>query len=394
MSFKSKALDSVIGGAMPWPVAVIGVFAILAGFVFYGWLALRLYRRFRITLQQRGYKSPAVLVGLGALAYAGPLVITVLSFDYGDDAALWWLMGMMLAAPLALTLVARLLPLRRVRTTGKRVVRFPYRRTGQGLLGAAGVLWTIAGVTNQSGWFQTGTVCAMGGFGALAIARRAAAPDAAAVLAADTRPPVIYLRPFQQEESPFAELPWRWRDFFANVKRTLVTAKSRHMTFEQFVGEQISKRLGPFIALGNPVDFVPPEGAARTYVADEEWERYFETMARRARCIVVMAASSEHVQWELTRIRALELAPKLFVLTRPRLSPKTKIGGWDTFVAGLRQAGYRPCADDPGPGAVVTFAADGEAVVCQRDATTAPQIVDALCRRLELTAGEARRPGR
>ena len=57
---------------------------------------------------------------------------------------------------------------------------------------------------------------ALGGLGCLAIARRTtAAPDATAVLAADPRPPVVYLRPFQQEEETFAQLPWRWREFWS-----------------------------------------------------------------------------------------------------------------------------------------------------------------------------------
>ena len=116
------------------------------------------------------------------------------------------------------------------------------------------------------------------------------------------------------------------------------------------MGIEVSARIGPFIALGNPVDFVPPEGAARTYVADDEWTKHFEEMVRRARCIVLMAATSDHVLWELAQIRLMGLQQRLFVLTKPKLVRKTRAVAWNTFAAALRQAGYQPCGEDPGTG--------------------------------------------
>ena len=161
--------------------------------------------------------------------------------------------------------------------------------------------------------------------------------------------------------------------------------KSWHLlTLEQYLGMEISARIGPFIALGNPVDFVPPEGAARTYVADDEWTKHFEEMVRRARCIVVMAATSEHVLWELAQIRSMGLQQRLFVLTKPKLVRKTRAVAWGTFAAALRQADYESCGEDPGPGAAVGFDGDGQAVVLKRDAKSAAETVDALCSRLEL----------
>jgi hypothetical protein len=151
---------------------------------------------------------------------------------------------------------------------------------------------------------------------------------------------------------------------------------------EQYLGLEVSARIGPFIALGNPVDFVPPEGAARTYIADDQWTKHFEEMVRRARCFVIMAASSENVLWELTQIRLRGLEQRLFVLTKPKLAQKTKTVAWGPFAATLRRAGYQPCEAEPGPGAAVGFDGGGQAVVLKRDARSATEMVDALCGRV------------
>jgi hypothetical protein len=205
------------------------------------------------------------------------------------------------------------------------------------------------------------------------------------VLAVDPRPPVVYLRPFQQEEETLAQLPWRWRDFWANAVRSITRRRKwLSLTLEEFLGNEISARIGPFIAFGNPIDFVPPEGAARTYVADEEWTKHFEEMVRGARCIVMMAAVSENVMWELAQIRKLGLQPKLFVLTKPRLRRKTVPLAWGSFAFALQRAGYRPCREDPGPGASVGFDDGGQVIILKRDARSAAETTDALCDRVGL----------
>lgn len=367
---------------MPLPLAVVGVLLILVGFGLYVMLVSRLYKRLRNAIQGRGYKSPALLTGAYAAAFTLPFACTLLMVRIvgSNNDALWWLLVLFIAAPLGLTFLAPLLPVRNRRTPGRRVVRFPYRHVGYVLLSGTAVLWTVAAVTNTAGFFQVGIQCALGGIGCLAIARRTAAPDASAVLAADPRAPVLYLRPFQQEEETFAELPWGWRDVWANADRVIMRRSWRRLTLEQYLGMEVSGRIGPFVALGNPFDFVSPEGgAARTYVADDEWTKHFEEMVHRARCIVMMAASSENVLWELGQIRSMGLEQRLIVLTRPKLARKTKTEAWAPFAAALQQAGYQSCADDPGPGAAVGFDGNGHAVVLRRDARSAAETVDALC---------------
>jgi len=377
---------------MSLPLAVIAMVFMLAGFALYVMLAFRLFKRLRTAVQQRGYKSPVVLTGTAVAAFTLPFVCTLLLIQITrrDDDALWWILLLFLAVPLILTIAVRFLPARNPRTAGRRAVRFPYRPVGYVLLGGAAVLWTTAAVTNKPGVFQLGVQFMLGGLGCLVIARRAAVPDASAVLAMDSRPPVVYLRPFQQEEEAFVQLPWHWRDLWTNAVQIIMRRRSwRLLTLEQYLGVGISARIGPFIALGNPVDFVPPEGAARTYVADDEWTKHFEQMVSRARCIILMAATSENVLWELAQIRSMGLQQRLFVLTKPQLVRNIRAAAWPTFAAALKQSGYQSCEKDPGAGAVVGFNGGGEAIVLKRDARSAEETVSALCSRLELMEVEA-----
>ena len=367
---------------MPWPLAIVAMVFLLAGMYYYARLVYRLFIRMRTTLQQRGYKSPAVQAGLGAIAFTLPFIITVATLDYGDENALWLILALFIALPLALLLVVRRLPARSPRTAGRRVLRFPYRAAGYVLFAAAAGALAV-GANTRANLAQLAFVLAGAGLGCLAIARRAAQPDAASVMARDQRAPVIYLRPFAQDDTVFAEAPWRWRNLPAYIMRGVTRRTSYQLSLEDYLGLEIAARIGPFIALGNPVDFVPPAGsAARTYVSDEEWPQHFADMTRRARAIVLPAASSEHVMWELKEIRALGLEARLFVLTRPRLKSRTTLTPWSTFANSLRQAGYPPCGDDAGPGAVVGFKPGGEMVILKRDAKTAVEMVDAIARRL------------
>src|SRR5262249_31511270 len=130
-----------------------------------------------------------------------------------------------------------------------------------------------------------------------------------------------------------------------------------------------------------PHDFIPPEGAARTYAADRGWKRQVAEMVCAARCIVMLAAVSKWVVWELKLLRKMRFQHKLFVLTAR--GPVRKNATWGAFAEALRQAGSQPPGDDPGAGGVVGF--DGlRAVVLKNDAGSAAETVDVLCASLVL----------
>jgi hypothetical protein len=115
---------------------------------------------------------------------------------------------------------------------------------------------------------------------------RLGAPGLAETVTADTRPAVLYLREFQQESNPFA-----WVNPQEHSRYTRRPPISNSVTFEQYFGAEFARQLGPFVALGNPLDSVPPEGAARRNAPDEDWQRHFCSLAGAAAAIVMDAAA-------------------------------------------------------------------------------------------------------
>jgi TPR repeat protein len=150
------------------------------------------------------------------------------------------------------------------------------------------------------------------------------------------------------------------------------------------------------VALGSPEDYLPPlDGdAVRTYADDESWYEYFERIAGRAVCIVMLVSHSDNLQQELTFIRRAGLQRRLFIFTNlleeikspfaplfrglrlaaPIVSrPPAGIGGglatWEHFAENLGKLGF-DLGDNPGRGAVVTFDSGGKAMVLVRGAET------------------------
>ena len=95
------------------------------------------------------------------------------------------------------------------------------------------------------------------------------------------------------------------------------------ITFEVYLGPALQEQIGPFIALGNPEDYLPPQGATRTYFEDEDWFEYFQRMARQSVCMVMPISNSDNLQRELIFLRSEGLQRRLFLFT-PLWSPSQK----------------------------------------------------------------------
>jgi hypothetical protein len=135
------------------------------------------------------------------------------------------------------------------------------------------------------------------------------------------------------------------------------------------MGKHIGSALGPFVALGDPYDYLPPVGAARTYVPDDNWQEHFKRQCTQCAKILVVPGVSGNLAWELSWIAAWSLRHKLFILT-PHHSLKEKGSQyWDMFAAICNNSGIQ-LGVYPGPGAVVGFRADGVPWVLGRDAST------------------------
>ncbi len=165
------------------------------------------------------------------------------------------------------------------------------------------------------------------------------------------------------------------------------------VTLERYLGAAFTRVVGPFVALGSPHDPLPPEGAARGYVADPDWQSRFLSLAGTAAAVVMEVSCSDNLAWELAAMRRRAWQTKLFVLTPPvpmgrsalsrrwyrasywvvtangRLYTGTPAPRWAAFMAQLVRAGYTVGPENPGPGAVVAFDDAGAACVIARGGT-------------------------
>jgi hypothetical protein len=221
--------------------------------------------------------------------------------------------------------------------------------------------------------------------------------------AANGRPRVLYLRPFQEEHRLFAG----------------------SQTLAEFLGDVIAEQIGPLIALGNPTDRIAPDGAERHYYEDDEWQSAVERLATEAPCIVAATSASPNTAWELRRVLELGLERRLYLLSPPFRQPAEptelalakggRIRGllgitrratiswlaqdwdglsrelsfgqlpsamspagqatWDEFVSTLVACGYSVDIADPGAGAVVGFETGGTAVLLERGASSPLEFV-------------------
>jgi hypothetical protein len=74
--------------------------------------------------------------------------------------------------------------------------------------------------------------------------------------------------------------------------------------------------IGPFSALGAPGEDLPTLGAERSYVADTEWQQKVRELVQSARMVVIRAATSESLIWEMRLVKEI-LPPEKVVLLMP-----------------------------------------------------------------------------
>ena len=135
--------------------------------------------------------------------------------------------------------------------------------------------------------------------GAVTVGRKMLAPDAEQVLARDLRPPVVYLRPFDEDSRRLDRLPVGLRSGGRPVMNPTKPA-----TQERRIARAL-KRIGPFVAVGAPGDRLAPLGAARLYLADSDWQKKVDGLVRGAAAIVLQPETSEGTRWEVTEVARL-----------------------------------------------------------------------------------------
>jgi hypothetical protein len=158
---------------------------------------------------------------------------------------------------------------------------------------------------------------------ALSIGKKLTTPRAPEALASDPRPPVLLLRSFADDEIflPGQSAPPPLWAYFGTEE-----------TLEQLTAGTFSA-VGPVIAIGRPGEKLPPLGAARLWVSNEEWKEQVEELLSRCRRVVMFLGDikgNDGLAWEVEKIFGLS-APEKIVLIVPPISEDAVQARWQKY---------------------------------------------------------------
>lgn len=375
-------------------------------------------------LIRKGYcKGISLGIVFGSLISGGllpvPMTMLIDLPDVPSDTAVGGLLAtttICVSSFVVATVVVAVLPRRNPRRTGARPFPFLFSATARWLepaLSYTGGATVIFAVTML--WSSTSFALHLLSLGGSLLAgrawftyyrKRASVPALDGAVATDPRAPVLYLRAFYQESTPFAWCPKKEMARYTYSPMTEQSwARTFPVTFEQYLGGRFVQELGPFIALGNPADVLPPEGAARGYAADSDWQRHFMSFARAAAAFVMEPSCSGNLRWEIAAIQRHSWQYKLFVIIPPafqanlgitvqrwvyaaiRTAKRVPALSWEKFAAELRHIGFHIDLPAPGPGSVISFDPEMRAVVLIHGATKPDEFVAAVQQHLQVSGG-------
>lgn len=152
----------------------------------------------------------------------------------------------------------------------------------------------------------------------------------------DPRPPVLFLRSFEDDQLSFRR-PWwqlisRWLDlwsFRTNADEALIDEIAQY---------------GPVVALGMPGEKTIPFGAMRHYATHEDWQRIVADTAKSASAIVIAAGNTPGVRWEYELLAQEGLLDKTLLLFPPVDDEATNRAALDAF---FKACGTQPRFDVP-----------------------------------------------
>jgi hypothetical protein len=166
-------------------------------------------------------------------------------------------------------------------------------------------------------WFVGPVVLGVGVLMLYGVANSLSSRDAWETMQNDSRPPIVYLRPFRHDSDQKASAP-------EGVREGGVTPDVSHASSSK--ENEISKaltRLGPFVGVGRPGEWLAPVGgASRLYLSDDNWKQVVESLVRRAAAVILQPESSEGTVWEVILVaRSMDLRRVLLVVPNSQLRP-------------------------------------------------------------------------
>jgi len=152
-------------------------------------------------------------------------------------------------------------------------------------------------------------------------------PDAIELLKSDQRPPILYLRSFDDDSVP-------------DLTPSLLPIGPKQ-TIEMRL-DQVLEAVGPVISIGRPGERLPEIGTKRFYVSDDDWQQAVLTFLERAAAVIILVGRSTGVAWEIETV--LRTVPfRKILLVFPYLLPKEKRTTGRTIKETIR---LRPKGDD------------------------------------------------
>jgi hypothetical protein len=120
------------------------------------------------------------------------------------------------------------------------------------------------------------------------------------LLRKDTRRPVLLLRSFQDDATPF-----------------LITrgGLQRVVTFEEVVYRSLY-RYGPLVTFGRPGESFPLLGASRLYIEDE-WKDPFQAFLRDTQVVALIIGNTKSLGWEVSQVVKAGMLDRLILFFPP-----------------------------------------------------------------------------
>ena len=211
--------------------------------------------------------------------------------------------------------------------------------------------------------------------------RRMRVGGAERVLAEDLRAPIVYLRPFGVDGAAIAS------------RMSSRARISPRMGFEKTYEERVARTLrkvGPFVAVGDPTERLPLLGAARMYAGDEEWQETVDELTDRAGVVLLHAGEGAGLAWEVHHVIGLD-APERVILSLPlhaKRKEPSRQERYDAFRRRFGDAFPRPLPDAIGHCQFLYFDADWTPRLLGDRGTAPPAGESERARSLRKLAGE------
>ena len=164
-------------------------------------------------------------------------------------------------------------------------------------------------------------------------ARRVLQLSADAAQQGDPRPPILFLRSFQDDRYKLKE---RVRVAGVPINQPLRMEEALAVRFRDF---------GPFLAVGEPGEGLPQLGAARAYLSDDQWQAAVLNWIRQSRLIAMLCGPTQWIHWEMQNIIRFQRLDRVLLLLPPGRKPgsataRRRQERWDNIVRSLEETPY------------------------------------------------------